>query len=151
VVSLLMIFGVSAALAPEGTASASSVNVPSSPNQCKSGGWSSFTDQHGAPFSNQGQCVTWALHHPISLADVASSSPFTGTTSYLPFVCSSAEQRFDATYPGNPTVGTVTLHIDGCSSTSFFDLGTFTMTTDVGSIGGMASGPVDLTVIGGSV
>ena len=32
-------------------------------NQCKHGGWHTLTDGQGVPFRDQGQCVTWAIHH----------------------------------------------------------------------------------------
>jgi hypothetical protein len=37
--------------------------TPSSKDACKNGGWHGFTDQNGQPFRNQGQCVSWAVHH----------------------------------------------------------------------------------------
>lgn len=36
--------------------------TPSSKDQCKDGGWRSFTDGAGVPFRNQGQCVAFANH-----------------------------------------------------------------------------------------
>jgi hypothetical protein len=42
------------------------VNAPVSPAteaDCKNGGWVDFVDENDEPFTNQGQCVSWANHH----------------------------------------------------------------------------------------
>lgn len=36
--------------------------TPTSKDQCKKGGWQSFTDAAGVPFRNQGQCVAFTNH-----------------------------------------------------------------------------------------
>lgn len=38
-----------------------SVNPPTSKDQCKNGGWSSYTDASGTPFKNQGDCVSYVV------------------------------------------------------------------------------------------
>ena len=38
-------------------------NSPTSKDQCKEGGFVNFTDAQGQPFTNQGQCVSYANHH----------------------------------------------------------------------------------------
>jgi hypothetical protein len=133
--------------APAGAAS------PAAVQQCKNGGWKALTDASGQPFKNQGQCVAHAIHHPVSLADLASLSPFTGMAMFSqPPGCFFAQQTFDAVYPGSTSVGTVTLHIAGCAdpfATMRFNSGSFTITTNVGALSGTASGPVTLS--GGSL
>lgn len=37
--------------------------TPPSTDACKQDGWRSFVDDHGRAFPNQGQCVSWAVHH----------------------------------------------------------------------------------------
>ena len=105
-----------------------------------------LSDASGQPFRNQGQCIAYTIHHPISLADLASSSPFTGTATFSqPLGCFFALQTFDATYPGSTSVGTVTLDIAGCAdpfTTMSYNSGSFTITTTVGAVSGTASGPV---------
>jgi hypothetical protein len=45
------------------TGSAAADTTPPNKDACKNGGWHRFTDQNGQAFSNQGQCVSWAVHH----------------------------------------------------------------------------------------
>src|SRR6202011_4384365 len=87
---------------------------PTAVQQCKHGGWQTLTDASGQPFGNQGQCITYFIHNPISLADLTGS--FSGTTSWTIGTggCSFVQQVFDTTYPGTSAVGSVTLHLDGC-------------------------------------
>jgi virginiamycin B lyase len=42
---------------------ADATHTPSSPVQCKHGGWRALTDELGDPFRNEGQCVSWTNHH----------------------------------------------------------------------------------------
>jgi hypothetical protein len=145
-------------LAGLGLAALSSVVVPiftSAPavaappvaiQQCMNGGWQTLTGASGQPFKNQGQCISYQIHHPVSLADLAGS--FTGTTSdTFPGNCSVVEMMFDATYAGSASVGTVSFHLDGCLSfikitppILYTYIGTGTFLTNVGSISGTVSG-----------
>src|SRR5580704_16536035 len=119
---------------------------PIAVQQCKDGGWQTLTDASGQPFRNQGQCISYFIHNPVSLADLAGS--FSGTTSFTFGTggCSFVEQIFDATYPGSSALGSVTLHLDGCVTPvmippeRFTYAGTFTFATSVGTIAGNASG-----------
>jgi hypothetical protein len=126
----------------------------------------------GQPFSNEGRCIAYAIHHPVSLSDLASSSAISGTTGIILDAngCAPIYQGFAATYPGSTNVGSVTLVITGCvngigvaNGMVFFEMGpaTFTISTAVGTITGTASGPVSqfgggldyqltLTVTGGT-
>jgi hypothetical protein len=121
---------------------------PTAVQQCKDGGWQTLADASGQPFRNQGQCISYFIHNPVSLADLAGS--FSGTTSYTVGTggCSFVEQVFDATYPGSSAVGSVTLHLDGCVTPlmippeRFTYAGTFTFATSVGTIAGNASGAI---------
>jgi hypothetical protein len=38
-------------------------STPKSKDECKNGGWRNLVDDQGQPFRNQGQCVSWAVHH----------------------------------------------------------------------------------------
>jgi hypothetical protein len=112
------------------------------------GGWQTLTDATGQLFANQGLCIDFAIHHPVSLADLATSS-FTGTTSGpVPtagcgFPLVEGFQTFDGSYPGSGSVGTVNLHLAGCASFSNGEYsGSFTITTSVGTLSGSASGPI---------
>jgi hypothetical protein len=125
--------------------------APTDKAQCKRGGWRTVVDDHGVPFRNQGQCVSFvehstAKHHNrVSLADLAGS--FTGTQSFTFNTngCAFVHQVFDASYPGTATVGTVTLHIEGCVSSPITSYtGTFTISISVGTLSGTASGPLTL-------
>ncbi len=121
---------------------------PTAVQQCKDGGWQTLTDASGQPFRNQGQCISYFIHHPIGLADLAGS--FSGTTLFTLGTggCVFVEQVFDATYPGSSAVGSVTLHLDGCVPLGppFTYTGTFIFTTSVGTLVGNAAGTAnDLT------
>ena len=115
---------------------------PTAVQQCGGGGWQTLTDASGQPFSNQGQCISFLIHHPVGLSDLAGS--FSGTTSFTIGTggCSFVEQVFDATYPGSSAVGSVTLHLDGCVSISgnLTYTGTFTIATSVGTLAGNVAG-----------
>ena len=126
---------------------------PTAVQQCKDGGWRTLTDASGQPFKNQGQCISYFIHSPVTLADL--TGPFSGTTSFAleTASCSLAEQSFDATYPGSSAVGSVTLHLVGCANpataappgieqSQFTYTGTFTIATTVGTLAGVANGPV---------
>jgi hypothetical protein len=120
---------------------------PTAVQQCKNGGWQRFTDASGQPFENQGRCISYFIHNPISLADLAGS--FSGTESFTFGTggCAFVEQVFDATYPGSSAVGSVTLHLDGCIILGSFPTvsyaGTFAITTSVGTLAGAAAGPIN--------
>ncbi len=93
---------------------------PTAVQQCKDGRWRTLTDASGQPFRNQGQCISYLIHHPVSLSDLAGS--LTGTASLVgvgPDECSFLDMIFDATYPGGSAVGTVTLQMHGCVSLVF--------------------------------
>jgi hypothetical protein len=139
--------------------------APTAVQQCKDGGWQTLADASGQPFKNQGQCISYAIHNPVSLADLAGS--FSGTTSFTSGTggCAFVEQFFDATYPGSSAVGLVALHLDGCVilSVPLTYAGTFTIATSVGTLAGDVAGlasnvvntfPTDfemtLTVLSGS-
>jgi hypothetical protein len=116
------------------------------------GGWLTLTDASGQPFANQGACIAYANHHPVRLADLASSS-VTGTLSVV--TCASfVGASFGATYPSSSAVGTVKLHTDGCIPFGtpgfpfvFSYSGTFTITTNVGTLSGTVGGQINNTVI----
>jgi hypothetical protein len=119
---------------------------PGEIQQCMNGGWQTLTGASGQPFKNQGQCISYRIQHPVSLADLAGS--FTGTTSdTFPGNCSVVEMMFDATYAGSASVGTVSFHLDGCISfikttppILYTYNGTGTFLTNAGSISGTVSG-----------
>jgi hypothetical protein len=111
------------------------------------GGWQTFTEASGQPFRNEGQCVAYAIHHPVSLADLA--GPLTGATSIFgaPGVCNFLGQSFTATYPASSAVGIATLDVDGCITLALPPapipfIGTFALTTNVGALNGAATGPI---------
>jgi hypothetical protein len=120
---------------------------PTVVQQCKNGGWQTLTDASGQRFRNQGQCISYFIHSPVSLADLAGS--FSGTESFTFGTggCAFVEQDFDATYPGSSAVGSVTLHLDGCVILGSFPTvtfaGTFAITTSVGTLAGAAAGPIN--------
>jgi hypothetical protein len=137
------------ALAPASAPAGAS--APAAVQQCLNGGWQTLTGTSGQPFANQGRCIAFVILHPISLANVANSS-ITGTTSAI-FPAGTgcqgtlASQVFDSTYAGTAPVGTVNLHVGGCVDATLPppDLhysGTFTITTNVGTLSGTAAGPV---------
>jgi hypothetical protein len=123
---------------------------PTAVQQCKDGGWQTLTDASGQPFKNQGQCISYFIHNPVGLSDLAGS--LTGTASLIGGPpgggCSFLEMTFDATYPGSSAVGTVTLQMGGCVSVAFppapipFGPGGFAFTTNVGTLNGTAAGPI---------
>jgi hypothetical protein len=121
---------------------------PTAVQQCKDGGWQTLTDASGQPFKNQGQCVSYFIHHPVSLADLTGS--FSGTTSWFGGTgCSLIRQVFDASYPGSSAVGSVTLHLDGCVfGAPFTYTGTFAITTSAGSLAGNVTGTVSNPLLG---
>jgi hypothetical protein len=137
-----------AAAGAVGAAQTSATNLPASVSLCERGGWQSLTNVQGQPFDNQGQCISYFIHNPVSLADLAGS--FAGTASYAVLGDSPcfATQVFDATYPGTSAVGPVTLHLDGCDALvsifpfTYYFTGTFTITTNVGTLHGNAAGPL---------
>jgi hypothetical protein len=82
------------------------------------------------------------------LADLANSS-FTATATASPGGgCGIAHLNFDAVYPGSAAVGNVTLHIAGCVSDPVTYVGTFTITTGVGTLSGSAPGTVTEQEVG---
>jgi hypothetical protein len=124
---------------------------PTAVQLCTDGGWQSLTIVQGQPFGNQGQCVSYFIHNPVSLADLAGS--FSGTTSFTPGTGGCPiTQPFDATYPGSSAVGAVTLHIGGCVSLislfpeQFGYTGFFAVATNVGTLSGNAAGPITSVV-----
>lgn len=128
----------------------------SSAGACLHGGWRSLSDAQGQPYRDQGQCVAFLARHPVTLADLAGS--FIGGTG-------SAVQgggsclgdgltfylTFDTTYSGSASVGTVSLHYQGCAQISVggpgpFNPGTFRISTNVGSVTGTAFGTATATL-----
>jgi hypothetical protein len=113
------------------------------------GGWQTITHPSGQPFANEGLCIAYAIHHPVSLADLANPS-VSGTGSGGGSGCSFEEGTFGTTYPGSSAVGTVTLQTDGCIPYGgpsfplvFLYSGTFTITTDVGTLSGTVTGQIN--------
>ena len=128
---------------------------PAAVQQCKDGGWQTLTDASGQPFKSQGQCISYFIHNPVSLADLASSS-VSGTLSANTGTggCSFVEASFRATYPGSSAVGTVTLQTDGCIPLgggnfpfTFTYSGTFTITTGVGTLTGTVAGFISNVIV----
>lgn len=121
---------------------------PAAVQQCMNGGWRTLKDAAGQSFENEGQCISYAIHHPVGLADLAGPSPFTGTPTlgFKTNGCAFGYAAFDAIYPGSSSVGDVDLHIAGCIPSSLTSYaGSFTMTTGVGTISGNASGPLTVS------
>jgi hypothetical protein len=92
------------------------------------------------------------------LGDLAGS--LTGTLSVVfgGNGCSDVAGTFNATYQGSSAVGTVTLNMNGCipvvspPTPDPFGPGPFTLTTNVGTLSGMAAGPItDVVVSPGNV
>jgi hypothetical protein len=81
---------------------------------------------------------------PVSVADLVTSAPFSGTISDQSGTngCGFAPLTFDGSYPGSTAVGTVDLTVAGCWNfyASYFS-GSFTITTGIGTLSGSASGP----------
>jgi hypothetical protein len=129
-------------------AGATQSGVPTSPAQCKHGGWMNVTNPVGVSFRTQGRCTTWAQAHPggaLTLADFNGS--FTGTQSTSPG-CTLAHQVFDASYVAQPGLGVPTIAIDACigvSSSVATYTGTFTLTTGAGNVTGTVSGTIQET------
>jgi hypothetical protein len=119
---------------------------PASIQNCMDAGWRALTDASGHPFLSQGQCISYRIHHPVSLVDLAGS--FSGTTSFTfgpADGCPLVSQFFDASYPGSSAVGSVTLHLGGCALFGLNEssyTGTFAIATSVGTLAGSAAGPV---------
>lgn len=84
----------------------------------------------------------------LSVADVVSSSSFSGTVSSQSGAngCSYEFLTFTGSYPGSAAVGTVNLSVAGCfdSDANSFS-GSFTITTGVGTLSGSASGPIAIS------
>jgi hypothetical protein len=94
--------------------------------------------------------VTVTVANP-GLADLANSS-FTATaTGSRGSGCLIVYLNFDAVYPGSAAVGNVTLHIAGCVSDPYTYVGTFTITTGVGTLSGSAPGTVTEQIVGGDL
>ena len=128
---------------------------PAAVQQCKDGGWQTLTDASGQPFKNQGQCISYFIHNPVTLADLASSS-VSGTviSQEGPTGCSAFPVTFNATYPGSSAVGTVTLQMVGCIANGgpnfpfvLFFGGTFTITTGVGTLTGTVAGQITNVIV----
>jgi hypothetical protein len=91
--------------------------------------------------------VTVTVANP-GLVDLANSA-FTATSTASPGGgCGIAHLNFDAVYPGSAAVGNVTLHIAGCVSDPVTYVGTFTITTGVGTLSGSAPGTVTEQEVG---
>jgi hypothetical protein len=138
---------------PTALASTAGAAPPVPVQDCLNGGWQTLTNASGQPFTSEGRCVAYALHHPVGLVDVVSSSPFSGTTGIVLNAnnCAPIDQGFAASYPGSTNVGSVNLVITGCvngigvaNGMPVFVMGpaTFTVSTGVGTLTGTASGPV---------
>ena len=145
---------VSIPTATAGAAQTGWTSVPVGVGLCQHGGWQSLTNAQGQPFGNQGQCISYFIRNPVSLADLTGS--FTGATTWtFGNGCSFVNQVFDATYPGSSAVGTVTIHLDGCVNINgstleepqFTYTGTFDAATNVGALRGNAAGPITNVVI----
>jgi hypothetical protein len=111
------------------------------------GGWRTLTDASDQPFANQGRCIAFAIHNPVSLADLANPS-FAGTARFAESTNGCPVYgEFDAAYRGSGTVGTVNLHVVGCvlMGDTLSYSGPFSLTTAVGTVTGSANGPIDLS------
>jgi hypothetical protein len=93
------------------------------------------------------------VRHPVTLADLAGS--YVGGTgsavqngATCPPVGLDFYLTFGTTYPGSAAVGTVALHLEGCAdfSNDSFTAGTFSLSTNVGSVTGTADGAVAATL-----
>ena len=117
---------------------------PASIQQCMNDGWQTLTSETGQPFPNQGLCIAFVIHHPVSLDDLAGS--ITNGSFSAVAGCGFLEGTFLATYPGSGAVGTVTLQMDGCFPSPIFPpaplpfSGTFGVTTNVGTLNGTVAG-----------
>ena len=147
-------FGIALALAliPTMSATAGAVqpsNVSMALDLCQRDGWQSLTNGQGQPFPNQGQCISYFIQNPITLADLTGSFSGTGDGIFFngcPTVTGAfppLSLDFNATYTA--ALGSVTLVLDGCANAFFPSegnwTGTFTITTGVGTFEGNAAGP----------
>jgi fibronectin-binding autotransporter adhesin len=83
----------------------------------------------------------------VGLSDLAGSLTGTLSSTFAGNGCSFIGTTFNATYPGSSAVGNVTLRIDGCVPLDFPPTttpfaGTFTLTTNVGTLSGTAAGSI---------
>ena len=134
---------------PTALASQAAAAPPGPIQGCMNGGWQTISEPSGHKFPNQGLCIAYAIHHPVSLADLAGS--FAGTWSPVNG-CGFVGLTFGATYPASSAVGTVTLQIGGCPDLSNFVPpasfnGTFVFTTNVGLLSGTATGQIDYQLV----
>jgi hypothetical protein len=118
------------------------------------GGWQTITEASGQPFANQGQCVAYAIHHPVSLADLAGSVVGTGSginVSVTNLDGNAAGAPGTETYQTN--VGLQSTTIISCPSSPFNVCalgsvsGTFTITTSVGTLSGIAAGELEAPLV----
>jgi len=133
---------------PIALAPAASAATPAPIQGCLNSGWQTFTDASGKPFANQGLCIAFAIHHPVSLADLASSS-VSGAFSVTD--CPGlVGVSFGTTFSASSAVGTARLQTEGCVPVGtpgfpfvFSYPGTFTITTNVGTLSGTVSGQIN--------
>jgi hypothetical protein len=96
---------------------------------------------------------TGSFSYPVvSLADLAGSPTGTLSAASGGNGCSFLDATFSATYPGSSAVGTVTLQMDGCIPLVFPPTptpfaGTFTLTTNVGTLSGTVAGQITNVVV----
>jgi hypothetical protein len=121
------------------------------------GGWQTFSDASGRPFANEGLCIDYAIHHPVSLADLASAEGGFGGTVSSQSGCAFSQVFNASSQPASTSVGTVALHVAGCLNQTGPLTGTyagsFTLSTNVGSLSGSAAGSftADQVTVGGIV
>ncbi len=100
---------------------------PAKVQQCKDGGWQTFTDASGQPFKNQGQCIAYAIHHPVSLPPI-----------HHVFVIMLENLDYSATF-GNPSADpylATTLPSEGALLKNYYGIGHFSNDNYVGFISG---------------
>jgi hypothetical protein len=121
--------------------------APFDKGDCKHDGWRTLVDDHDSPFKNQGDCVSWTLHHPhiVDLDDLVGSFDGTSVFNFNESGCSFVHQAFEGAYAGSSVVGAVGLRIDGCLDRSpagvdYPMTGTFTMSTSAGTLAGTVTG-----------
>ncbi len=124
-------------------------NVSTALSLCQRDGWQSLTNDQGQPFPNQGQCTSYFIHNPVTPADLAGSFSGTGNGILSNNGCPTPNGLpplsldFNATYTA--AFGSVTLVLNGCANEVFPSegnwAGTFTITTNVGTLAGNAVGP----------
>ena len=90
---------------------------PTAVQHCNNGGWQTLTDASGQPFGNQGQCIAYAIHHPIVTVEPISQSATTGQT-----------VTFSAEASGTPTP-TVQWQLSVDGGTTWFDVAGLTSTS----------------------